>query len=72
MNDLKKPYTMDDITNGLDKQMKISKVKKTKAEKAEDLAERIANTPAAAPGDKARALKLKHKNKRNRKQLGFN
>ena len=67
VNQLRKKYTVDDITAGLDSQMKIAKIKKSKAEKLEALQQRIANKPISKPGEKISALKQKHKNKRSRK-----
>ena len=49
--------------------MKVTKKKKTKEEKADAEKIAIASKPIAKRGDKIRALKEKHKNKRSRSQL---
>ena len=65
MSDLKKNYTVDDITSGLSKQMKISKKRGGDADMG------ITKTIDKHPKDNHALLKKKHKNKRNRSQLMF-
>lgn len=61
-------YTVDDITDGLSKQMKISKKKKASSSTDAEMTKTIKKTQ---PGEKIAALKKKSKNKRNRSQLKF-
>ena len=58
--------TVDDLVNGMDAQMKVTKKKKTRAEKEEAAKIAKASKPITKPGEKTAALKQKHKNKRSR------
>ena len=66
MSDLKKNYSVEDITSGLTKQMKISKKKKGDVDM-----DGVTKTIVKQPKDNHALLKKKHKNKRNRSQLMF-
>lgn len=63
INDLKRASTIEEITAAMDKKMKISK------QKGGFNADAV--TKVMLKGDKQKALKLKHKNKRSRSQLRF-
>jgi len=49
--------TVDDLVMGLDSQMKVTKKKKSRAEKDEALAIAKASKPITKPGEKTAALK---------------
>tara|TARA_B110000285_G_C15105675_1_gene607770 strand:+ start:516 stop:698 length:183 start_codon:yes stop_codon:yes gene_type:complete len=49
--------TVDDLVNGMDAQMKVTKKKKTRAEKEEAAKIAKASKPITKPGEKTAALK---------------
>lgn len=56
---------------GMEKQMKLSKKKKTKSEKAQDAILKLQSKPISKPGEKIKELKKKSKGKKSRSQLMF-
>lgn len=69
ISDLKKAYTVDDITEGMNEQLKISKKKKKKGEDANMEVTKVIKKPE--PGSRIAMLKKKGKGKKSRSQLKF-